>query len=83
MIGVPTAKEAGGVPDPAALRAALAWGDERRRGSSCSRCPTTRPGRSRRRRSCGEVCAVAEEAGLMLVCDEIYRDLALRPGRVP
>ena len=82
VLDVPIAEQAGGVPDPAALRERA----RRRRGpaatsrrSSSSRCPTTRRARSRRRRSSRRCATWPREHGLLIVCDEIYRDLAYEP----
>ena len=49
------------------------------RRSSSSPCPTTRPARWRRRRSSRRSATSPREHGLLIVCDEIYRDLAYDP----
>ena len=81
VIDVPIAEQAGGVPDPDALRAALqtARRDGPNRRSSSSPCPTTPPARSRPRRSSRRCATWPAEHGLLVVCDEIYRDLAHEP----
>ena len=77
VIGVPIGEEAGGVPDPAALRAALAATSGA--GILVLTLPDNPTGTVAPAALVREVCEVAEEAGLTLVCDEIYRDLAHDP----
>ena len=77
VIGVPIGEAAGGVPDPVALRAALA--ETSGAGILVLTLPDNPTGTVAPAALVREVCAVAEEDGLMLVCDEIYRDLAHDP----
>jgi aspartate aminotransferase len=81
VVGVPIASEAGGVPDPAALREALAA-----RGGAPGIVVLTLPdnptGTLAPAALMEEVCDVAREHGLLIVCDEIYRDLAYEPDAV-
>ena len=81
VIDVPIAADAGGVPDPAALREALAAA--RAQGHEPAILVLTLPdnptGTVASASLMQEVCAVAEEHGLLIVCDEIYRDLAYEP----
>lgn len=82
VIGVPVPEECGGVPDPDALRDAV------RRSRAAGRDPrivvltspdnptgTTAPPDVVRR-----ICAVAEDEDLLIVSDEIYRDLVHDPA---
>jgi aspartate aminotransferase len=77
VIGVPIGEEAGGVPDPAALRAALAKAPEA--GAMVLTMPDNPTGTVASEALVREVCEVAEAANLLVVCDEIYRDLAYEP----
>ncbi len=77
VIGTPIGEDAGGVPDPDALRATLA--DAPGAGILVLTLPDNPTGTVASAALVREVCAVAEEAGLTLVCDEIYRDLAYDP----
>ena len=81
VIRVPIGAEAGGVPDPAALRAALAEasGIGARPGVLVLTLPDNPTGTVASAALVREVCAVADAAGLLIVCDEIYRDLAHDP----
>ena len=83
VIGVPIGAEAGGVPDPAHLRAALAEaaGVGARPGVLVLTLPDNPTGTVASEALVREVCEIAEAAGLLLVCDEIYRDLAYEPER--
>ena len=83
VIGVPIGAEAGGVPDPAHLRAALAEaaGVGARPGVLVLTLPDNPTGTVASEALVREVCEVAEAAGLLIVCDEIYRDLAYEPER--
>ena len=78
VIGVPIGEEAGGVPDPPHLRAALAEaeGVGARPGILVLTLPDNPTGTVASEALVREVCEVAEAAGLLIVCDEIYRDLA-------
>ena len=82
VIRVPIGAEAGGVPDPAALRAALAEasGIGARPGVLVLTLPDNPTGTVASAELVREVCEVADAAGLLIVCDEIYRDLAHDPG---
>src|SRR4051794_36209478 len=82
VIRVPIGAEAGGVPDPAALRAALAeaTGIGARPGVLVLTMPDNPTGTVASGALVREVCEVAEAANLLVVCDEIYRDLAHDPG---
>ena len=77
----PDRADAGGVPDPAALREALAAA--RAQGHEPAILVLTLPdnptGTVASASLMEEVCEVAEEHGLLIVCDEIYRDLAYEP----
>ncbi len=81
VIGVPIGEEAGGVPDPAHLRAALAEaeGVGARPGILVLTLPDNPTGTVASEALVREVCEVAEAAGLVIVADEIYRDLAYEP----
>ena len=83
VIGVPIGAEAGGVPDPAHLRAALAEaaGVGARPGVLVLTLPDNPTGTVASEALVREVCEIADAAGLLLVCDEIYRDLAYEPER--
>ena len=83
MIGVPIGAQAGGVPDPAHLRAALAEaaGVGARPGILVLTLPDNPTGTVASEALVREVCEVAEAADLLIVCDEIYRDLAHEPER--
>ena len=82
VIDVAIAADAGGVPDPAALREALAAA--RAQGHEPAILVLTLPdnptGTVASASLMQEVCAVAEEHALVIVCDEIYRDLAYDPA---
>jgi aspartate aminotransferase len=82
VLDVPIAAAAGGVPDPAALRGLLRAA--RANGSEPAILVLTLPdnptGTLAPAAIMREVCDVAEEHGLLIVCDEIYRDLAYDPG---
>jgi aspartate aminotransferase len=84
VIDVPIGEEAGGVPDPAALREALA--QARATGHEPRILVLTLPdnptGTLARRALVSEVCEIAQEHGLLIVVDEIYRDLAYDPDAV-
>jgi aspartate aminotransferase len=79
VIDVPIAAEAGGVPDPAALREALAG---RRQGILVLTLPDNPTGTLASSGLVREVCEIAREHDLLIVCDEIYRDLAHDPDAV-
>jgi aspartate aminotransferase len=81
VLDVAIAADAGGVPDPAALREAIV--------AARSQChdpailvltvPDNPTGTVASASLMQEVCEVADEHGLLIVCDEIYRDLAYDP----
>jgi aspartate aminotransferase len=77
-------ESAGGVPEPAALRAALerARSDGRRPGILVVTLPDNPTGTLAPRRLMEETCEIAAAHGLLIVSDEIYRDLAHEPGDV-
>lgn len=86
VIGVPIAVEAGGVPDPAALDAAVteARAAGRSPGVLVLTLPDNPTGTLAGERLVREVCAVADRHGLVVVSDEIYADLVHpRPGQPP
>ena len=70
------------MPDPAALRAALAEasGIGARPGVLVLTLPDNPTGTVASAALVREVCEIADAAGLLIVCDEIYRDLAHDPG---
>jgi aspartate aminotransferase len=84
VIDVPIPAEAGGVPDPAALRDALAGARAagRRPGILLLTLPDNPTGTLASRALVREVCEIAREDDLLIVCDEIYRDLAHDPDAV-
>jgi aspartate aminotransferase len=81
VVPVPIGPSAGGVPDPAALEAALA--PARRDGASPGVLVLTLPdnptGTQPAPDLVEEVCRIARSHGLLIVADEIYRDLAHDP----
>ena len=83
VIGVPIGAEAGGVPDPATLRGALASarGNGLLPGVLVLTLPDNPTGTVASEETVRAVAAIAEEEGLLVVCDEIYRDLTHEPER--
>jgi aspartate aminotransferase len=83
-IGVPVPAECGGVPDPVALREAVK--EARGRGADPRIVVLTSPdnptGTYAPPALVRELCAVAEEEDLLLVSDEIYRDILHDPDAV-
>jgi aspartate aminotransferase len=81
VIDVPIAEQAGGVPDPDALRARLqaARQDGREPGILVLTLPDNPTGTVAPAALVEAVCDVAREHRLLVVCDEIYRDLAYEP----
>jgi aspartate aminotransferase len=79
---VPIGPAAGGVPDPAALEEALgaAGRDGLRPGVLVLTLPDNPTGTQPAPALVEAVCRVAERHGLLIVADEIYRDLAHDPG---
>jgi aspartate aminotransferase len=84
VIWVEIGEDAGGVPDPAALRAALerARSAGRRPGILVLTLPDNPTGTLASRRLVEETCEIAQAHGLLIVSDEIYRDLAHEPADV-
>jgi aspartate aminotransferase len=84
VLTVPIDRCAGGVPDPTALREAVrrgrAAGD--RPGVLVLTLPDNPTGTLAPGSLVGEVVEIAAELGLLIVCDEIYRDLAHQPGTI-
>jgi aspartate aminotransferase len=84
VIGVPIPARAGGVPDPdrlpAALAAARAGGA--RPGVLVLTLPDNPTGTVPPPDVVAEICRIADREGLVIVSDEIYRDLAQRPDEV-
>src|SRR5690606_23714258 len=82
---VDTPEEAGGVPDPDALVATLpqARNAGQRPGVLVLTLPDNPTGTVASPERVKQVCAIAEEHGLAVVSDEIYRDLADQPGHSP
>jgi aspartate aminotransferase len=82
VIGVPIPERAGGVPDPERLAVALA--DARAAGRTPGVLVLTLPdnptGTLPPVELLTEVCRVAERAGLVVLSDEIYRDLCRTPS---
>jgi aspartate aminotransferase len=83
VIGVPIGAEAGGVPDPAALPGALhaARGNGLQPGVLVLTLPDNPTGTVAPPELVREVAEIAEAEDLLVVCDEIYRDLAYEPER--
>ncbi len=81
VLDVPIAEQAGGVPHPEALREVL--GASRAAGHEPAILVLTLPdnptGTVASAQLVEAVCDVALEHGLLIVCDEIYRDLAYEP----
>jgi aspartate aminotransferase len=80
-IAVPIGPDAGGVPDPDALEDALsASRDGASPGVLVLTLPDNPTGTQPRPALVEAVCAIAERHGLLIVADEIYRDLAHDPA---
>ncbi|MEW1864574.1 pyridoxal phosphate-dependent aminotransferase [Streptomyces sp. NPDC088194] len=81
-IGVPIPPESGGIPDPAVLREELRAA--RTRGATPGMVILTLPdnptGTIAPARLVREVCALAEEYDLLVVSDEVYRDVIHDPA---
>jgi aspartate aminotransferase len=79
---VPIGPSAGGVPDPAALEEALgaSRGDGPPPGILVLTLPDNPTGTQPAAALVDEVCRVADRHGLVIVADEIYRDLAHEPS---
>ncbi|MBP2474619.1 aspartate aminotransferase [Crossiella equi] len=84
VVWVPVPGDEGGVPDPARLGPALAQARARgvRPGILVLTLPDNPTGALARPDTVRAVCEIAAEHGLMVVSDEIYRDLAHEPGSV-
>lgn len=82
---VPIPSQAGGVPDPDLLEAALARlrAEGGRPGILVLTLPDNPTGTTADPETVARVCTCAERHGLVVVSDEIYRDLAERPEDVP
>ncbi|MEU5164603.1 aminotransferase class I/II-fold pyridoxal phosphate-dependent enzyme [Streptomyces sp. NPDC020875] len=82
-ITVPIPAEAGGVPDPALLRdrIRLARLDGARPGILLLTSPDNPTGTCAEPELVRELCAIAEDEDLLVVSDEIYRDLLHDPDR--
>ena len=79
---VPAAPGEGGIPDPAALdtAAAAASAAGRRIGSVVVTLPDNPTGRLPRPATIRALCQVAAAHQLIIICDEIYRDLVHDPA---
>jgi aspartate aminotransferase len=85
VVKVPVPEQAGGVPDPDLLEPALAAAraDGAAPGILVLTLPDNPTGTVADPHTVQRVCDIAAEHGLVVVCDEIYRDLADRPEAVP
>jgi aspartate aminotransferase len=85
VVAVPVPASAGGVPDPDLLGPALARAraDGVRPGVLVLTLPDNPTGTVADAGTVARVCSTAQEHGLVVVCDEIYRDLAEHPDEVP
>ncbi|MEV4256990.1 pyridoxal phosphate-dependent aminotransferase [Spirillospora sp. NPDC049652] len=81
-IGVPITTEYGGVPDPAALRAAIRAARARGLDPRLLICtlPDTPTGTLASPDLVRTICSIAEDEDLVLLSDEIYRDVLHDPG---
>jgi aspartate aminotransferase len=77
VISVPISAEFGGVPDPDVLDAALtaAKAQGRNPGAMVLTVPDNPTGTVASAAAMQTVCAIAEQHGLVVVCDEIYAEL--------
>jgi aspartate aminotransferase len=84
VVGVPIPAGTGGVPDPALLPAALASAraDGARPGTLILTLPDNPTGTVAPPEIVERICRIADREGLVIVSDEIYRDLAQRPADV-
>lgn len=82
-LGVPVPAECGGVPDPDALRARIrrARAQGQRPGILILTSPDNPTGTTAAPALIRELCGIAEEEELLVVSDEIYRDLLHDPRR--
>jgi aspartate aminotransferase len=78
---VPAVPGEGGICDPAALHAAVraSWTSGRRIGAVLVTLPDNPTGRIASPHAVRELCAVAERHDLIIISDEIYRDLVHDP----
>ncbi len=78
---VPAVPGEGGICDPAALHAAVraSWRHGRRIGAVLVTLPDNPTGRLASPQAVRELCAVAERHDLVIISDEIYRDLVHDP----
>jgi aspartate aminotransferase len=76
VIGVPIPARAGGVPDPERLESTLA---HHRAGILVLTVPDNPTGTLPTRDLLAEVCRIADRHGMVVVSDEIYRDLCRTP----
>jgi aspartate aminotransferase len=81
---VPVPEHTGGVPDPDRLDAALsrARDEGAQPGILVLTLPDNPTGTTADAETLSRVCALARDHGLVVVSDEIYRDLAERPDRL-
>jgi aspartate aminotransferase len=81
VIGVPIPARAGGVPDPERLVAALAAAraDGAQPGVLILTVPDNPTGTLAPKDLLADVCRIADQEGLVVISDEIYRDLSQRP----
>ncbi|HEX3650131.1 MAG TPA: aminotransferase class I/II-fold pyridoxal phosphate-dependent enzyme [Pseudonocardiaceae bacterium] len=84
VVGVPIPAHTGGVPDPDLLPAALAAAraDGARPGVLVLTLPDNPTGTVPPAETIAEICRIADREGLVIVSDEIYRDLARSPAAV-
>ncbi|MBB4675786.1 pyridoxal phosphate-dependent aminotransferase [Crossiella cryophila] len=84
VVWVPVPEGSGGVPDPALLGPALVAARARglRPGILVLTLPDNPTGALAGASTVRAVCEIAAEHGLMVISDEIYRDLAHEPGSV-
>jgi aspartate aminotransferase len=82
VIGVPIPPRAGGVPDPERLESAVtdARAARRRPGILVLTVPDNPTGTLPTRDLLADVCQIAERHGMVIVSDEIYRDLCRTPS---
>ncbi|MGA8427895.1 MAG: aminotransferase class I/II-fold pyridoxal phosphate-dependent enzyme, partial [Candidatus Dormiibacterota bacterium] len=80
-IWVPTLPEAGGIPDPELLEATIlsVQAEGRRPGCLIVTLPDNPTGTLAGRDLVEAVCGVADQHGIAVISDEIYRDLAYQP----
>lgn len=84
VIGVPIPERAGGVPDPDLLVTALARAraEGARPGVLILTVPDNPTGTLPPRDILAEVCRIADHEGLVVISDEIYRDLCREPRQM-